>query len=57
VAHPYFVDELATLMSEDEFDLAHESFFIERDGIFDVNDFMHDLGKLYQVASFAFALI
>ena len=56
VAHPYFVDELATLMSEDEFDLAHESFFIERDGIFDVNDFMHDLGKLYQVASFAFAL-
>ena len=56
VAHPYFVDELATLMSEDEFDLAHESFFIERDGIFDVNDFMHDLGKLYQEASFAFAL-
>ena len=56
VAHPYFVDELAALMSEDEFDLAHESFFIERDGIFDVNDFMHDLGKLYQVASFAFAL-
>jgi hypothetical protein len=50
------VDELATLMSEDEFDLAHESFFIERDGIFDVNNFMHDLGKLYQVASFAFAL-
>ena len=56
VAHPYFVDALAALMSEDEFDLAHESFFIERDGIFDVRDFMHDLGKLYQVASYAFAL-
>jgi len=56
VAHPYFVDELATFMGEDEFDLVHESFFIERDGIFDVRDFMHDLGKLYQVASYAFAL-
>ena len=56
VAHPYFVDELSTLMGEDEFDLAHESFFIERDGIFDIRDFMHDLGKFYQVASFAFAL-
>ena len=56
VAHPYFVDELSSLIKDKEFDIAHDYSFIERDGIFDVKQFMHDLGKFYQAASFAFAL-
>ncbi len=56
VAHPYFVDELSALMGDKQFDLTHDYSFIEKDGIFDVNQFMHDLGKFYQAASFAFAL-
>ena len=56
VAHPYFVDEISALMGEDEFDLADDSFLIERDGIFDVRKFMCDLEKFYQVAAFSFAL-
>ena len=56
VAHPYFVDELSSLMKDKEFDIAHDYSFIERDGIFDVKQFMHDLEKLYQATSFAFAI-
>lgn len=46
VAHPYFVDELSALMADKQFDIAHDYSFIERDGIFDVKQFMHDLEKL-----------
>lgn len=56
VAHPYFVDELSSFMGDTEFDIAHDYCFIEKDGIFDVKQFMHDLGRFYQAASFAFAL-
>jgi len=56
VAHPYFVDELSALMADKQFDFAHDCSIIEKDGIFDVKQFMHDLGKFYQVASYAFAL-
>ena len=56
VAHPYFVDELSALMADKQFDLAHDYSIIEKDGIFDVKQFMHDLDKFYQVASYAFAL-
>ncbi len=56
VTHPYFVDEISALIGEDEFGLADDSFLIERDGIFDVKEFMHDLEKFYQVAAFSFAL-
>ena len=56
VAHPYFVEELSALMADKQFDFAHDYSIIEKDGIFDVKQFMHDLGKFYQVASYAFAL-
>lgn len=56
VAHPYFVDELSALMADKQFDFAHDYSIIEKDGIFDVKEFMRDLGKFYQVASYAFAL-
>lgn len=56
VAHPYFVDELSALMGDKEFDFEHDYYYIEKDGVFDIKEFMRDLGKFYQVASFAFAL-
>ena len=56
VAHPYFVDELSALMADKQFDFAHAYSIIDKDGIFDVKQFMHDLGKFYQLASYAFAL-
>ena len=35
VAHPYFVDEIVAFMGEEEFDLQHDSCFIEKGGIFE----------------------
>ena len=56
VAHPYFVDELNALMVSKQFDITTDYHWVEKDGIFDINDFMHDLEKFYQAASFAFAI-
>ena len=56
VAHPYFVDEINALMGDKEFDFEQDSYFIEKDSIFNVQDFMRDLGRLYQATAFAFAL-
>ena len=56
VAHPYFVDEINALVGDKEFDFEHDSYFIEKDSIFNVQDFMRDLGRLYQATAFAFAL-
>ena len=56
VAHPYFVDELNALMVSKQFDITTDYHWVEKDGIFDINDFMRDLEKFYQAASFAFAI-
>lgn len=56
IAHPYFIDEINALLRDKEFDYEHCAFLLEKDGIFDIREFMLDLGRLYQAASFAFAL-
>lgn len=55
-SHPYFIDFIYSYLSDKQFDISEDSFIIEKDGIFSINDFMKDLERLYQTTAFYFAL-
>lgn len=55
--HPYRIDELFAELSEDG--LSESDYMLElagRDGIFQIDDFMEELGRLYNAARFYIAL-
>ncbi len=56
VAHPYDIDSLYSMVANQEMTAADDGFMIEREGMFGVTDFMHDLKNLYTAAQFYFAL-
>ncbi len=55
VAHPYFIDELYLLLTED-FDVMRMGEHLERHAMFSIHEFMRDLGRFYQTAQYYFAL-
>ncbi len=56
VAHPYFIDELYTVIKEDCSLTTENASQFERDAMFSVSDFLHDLERFYTTAHFYFAL-
>ena len=55
-AHPYSVDHIYAGLNDKAFDIRTDGFLIEKDSIFYLDDFMSDLGKLYNAARFYSAL-
>lgn len=54
--HPYSIDSICAALNED-FDInGFEAEMVEKDGMFDVEEFMTDLGKLYNAVMFYVAL-
>ena len=54
--HPYGIDSIYAALNED-FDInGFEAEMVERDGMFDVEEFMTDLGNLYKAVMFYVAL-
>ena len=56
VAHPYYIDTLYTLMTDKQFDIADDEEMLERESMFSLSTFMHDLESFYTAAQFYFAL-
>jgi len=56
VVHPYTIDFIAGAVSENGFDRNDLDYIMAHDGIFSISDFMRDLERFYQTASFYFAL-
>ncbi len=51
-SHPYAIDEIYGEMTDSAFDFETDSFLLEKDGIFPINQFMKDLEKLYNTVRF-----
>ena len=51
--HPYFIDELYDLIEQDGYGTFS---MLENQAAFSAKDFLHDLGRFYNAASFYFAL-
>ena len=56
VAHPYNIDFIYKGLSDENYDIDEDGYFISKDGIFSIDEFMTDLGNLYQAARFYTAL-
>ena len=56
IAHPYDIDSLYTTLTEVDITAGKNGYWVERDAMFSVSDFMHDLGRFYVAAQFFFAL-
>jgi ssDNA-binding Zn-finger/Zn-ribbon topoisomerase 1 len=56
IAHPYDIDSLYSTLSEVDITAGENGYWVERDGMFGVSGFIHDLGRLYVAAQFYFAL-
>lgn len=55
-SHPYFIDDIYATFFDKNYNLSEDWFLIEKDGLFNINIFMTDLGGLYQATAFYFAL-
>ena len=54
--HPYSVDFIYSELNEN-FDIhSFDADMVEKDGIFEINEFLHDLGKLYNAVMYYVAL-
>ena len=56
IAHPYDIDSLYTTLTQVDITAGKNGYWVERDAMFSVSDFMHDLGRFYVAAQFFFAL-
>ena len=56
VAHPYYIDTVYSLMTDKQFDIADDGEMLERESLFSLSTFMHDLERFYTAAQFYFAL-
>lgn len=56
IAHPYFVDELYSVINEGVIVAQEDEQKFERDAMFSVSDFLHDLERFYTTTEFYFAL-
>ncbi len=56
VAHPYSIDSLYTMLLNEQITAAEDGFMIEKEAMFSVSYFMHDLKNFYTAAQFYFAL-
>lgn len=56
VAHPYYIDTVYSLMADKQFDIADDGEMIERESLFSLSNFMHDLESFYIATQFYFAL-
>ncbi len=54
--HPYRIDDLYDLMSITDFDIEQLGFMVEKDGIFEIDEFIHDLSNVYHTFAFYYAL-
>ena len=54
--HPYSIDFIYSELNEN-FDInTFDAEMVEKDGIFEINEFLHDLGKLYNAVMYYVAL-
>lgn len=56
IAHPYFIDALYSLLTEEQIDVIDDKEMLERDAMFSPSIFMRDLENFYKAAQFYFAL-
>ena len=56
VAHPYYIDTVYSMMTDKQFDIADDGEMLEKDAMFSLSIFMHDLESFYTAAQFYFAL-
>ena len=56
VAHPYSIDSLYSMLLNEQVTATEDGFMIEREAMFSVSYFMHDLKNFYTAAQFYFAL-
>jgi hypothetical protein len=54
--HPYSIDALYDMLSADDFDISQLGFLAEKDGIFEINEFIRDLSYVYHTFTFKYAL-
>lgn len=55
-SHPYNIDFIHSEINDKNFDIATDYFLLEKDGRFTIDEFMQDLGKLYNAMRFYMAL-
>lgn len=53
--HPYAIDSLHAYLTDPQYNLEEDGRFVEKDGIFSIDDFMHDLERFYQAMRMHFA--
>jgi len=56
IAHPYFIDSVYSLLTEEQIDLIDDKEMLERDAMFSPSIFMRELESFYKAAQFYFAL-
>lgn len=54
--HPYSIDDLYDMLSADDFDISQFGFLVEKDGIFEINEFIRDLSYVYHTFTFYYAI-
>ena len=54
--HPYRIDYLYDLLSEPDYEIAQLRFMVEKEGIFEINEFIRELANVYHTFTFYFAL-
>lgn len=53
--HPYAVDSLYEYLTDPQYKLEEDGYFIEKDAAFSIDDFMRDLERFYQAMRMQFA--
>ena len=53
--HPYAIDSLHAYLTDPQYKLDVDGRFVEKDGTFSIEDFMHDLERFYQAMRMQFA--
>lgn len=53
--HPYAIDSLHAYLTDPQYKLEEDGYFIEKDGTFRIDDFMRDLERFYQAMRMHFA--
>ena len=53
--HPYAIDSIHAYLTDPQYRIEEDGFFIERDGTFGIDDFMRDLERFYQAIRLHFA--
>ena len=54
--HPYNIDGIYSYMNDPAFNINEDSYWLTKDGVFSIDEFMEELGKLYNSVRFYMAL-